>query len=120
MKWLLIVPLAAVLALPALVIWIGLLVREGFGWIADNHAKASESARDTAKATVVVSKVAMFWAWLVAPSGLTAMAAAMGLASTPVIVVAAPILIAVSGATVAVASALELYSKRRREKQQRK
>jgi hypothetical protein len=48
------------------------------------------------------------------------MAAAMGLASTPVIVVAAPILIAVSGATVAVASALELYSKRRREKQQRK
>jgi hypothetical protein len=72
LKWVLIGALAIVLAFPALVIWISILIREGVGWIADNRMKASEAARDAAKLTVVVSKVAMFWAWLAAPTGLTA------------------------------------------------
>jgi ABC-type transport system involved in multi-copper enzyme maturation permease subunit len=103
--------LVVVLILPAVVVWLVLLSRKGVAWIAGNHEKATEATRDVARGTIVVSKIAVLWAWLVAPTGLTAAAAAIGITSTPVIVLVAPYVVAVSGATLAISAALELFSK---------
>lgn len=115
LKTVALIVVAAVLLIPALAVWLALLFREGVAWIAGNHEKATETARDVARGTIVVSKVAILWSWLVAPTGLTAIAAAIGITSTPVIVVIAPFIVAFSGAALAVSAALELYSKRQRK-----
>lgn len=105
------VALVAALLLPAIVVWLVLLAREGVTWIAHNHERAAEATRDVARGTIVVSKLAILWAWLLAPTGLTAAAAAIGITSTPLIVLVAPYIVAVSGATLALSAALELFSK---------
>lgn len=119
LKTFVLIAIAAVLFFPAVLAWIFLLIREGVAWIGQNHERAAETARDVARGTVVVSKLAIFWAWLVAPTGLTAVAAATGITSTPVIVLVAPFLVALTGASLAVAAALELFSKRERTRSKR-
>lgn len=111
MRWLVIGPVAVLLFIPALIIWLVVLLRNGLKWISVNHTKASTATQDVAKGALVVSKVAMFWSWLVAPKGLIAVLASIGVVSTPWVVVVAPIVMAVSGAIIALAAALELYSK---------
>ena len=109
---------AALLLVPACIVWLTLLLKEGVQWISQNHEKANDKVRDVARSTLIASKVAVLWAWLVAPTGLTAAAAAIGITSTPAIVVLAPFFLALTGAAFAVSAAMELFSKRqkRREK----
>jgi hypothetical protein len=77
-------------------------------WPAKDHEKAAEVARDVDRGTVVVSKFALLWSWLAAPTCIAAAAAAIGITSTPVIVVIAPFIASLSGAA---SAALELFSK---------
>jgi len=116
LKAIALIAVAVVFLIPALAIWLLLLSRQGVNWIAENHEKATDTGRDVARGTIVVSKLAILWSWLVAPTGLTAIAAAIGITSTPVIVVVAPFIVAFSGAALAMSAALELYSKRQRKK----
>jgi hypothetical protein len=111
MRSLIIISIAALLFLPAMIVWLFVLLRNGLKWISVNHTKASTATQDVAKGALVVSKVAMFWSWLVAPKGLLAVLASIGVVSTPWVVVVAPIVMAVSGAIFALAAALDLYSK---------
>lgn len=109
-----VVLLASALVIPAAVLLSITLVWSWASWIDRNHEKAAETARDVAKGTFVVSKLALFWAWLVAPAGLAGVAAGVGITSAPLIVMLAPFIVAATGATMTVAAALELYSKWRR------
>jgi hypothetical protein len=76
-----------------------------------HHVQASEAARDVAKASRVAAGLATVWAWLVAPSGLTAVAGSAGIVSTPAIVLIAPWLIATAGGAYTVSAAIDLYRK---------
>ena len=104
----------AILFVPALVAIIAAAVWRAAIWVRGNHEKAAENARDAAKGAFIVTKLALFWSWLVAPSGLAALATTLGLTSAPFILLATPIIVAIAGATATVAAALELYSKWRK------
>lgn len=103
--------ITAVLFIPCLILMVCLLVLASLGWIDRNHAKVSESVRDTAKASKVIAAMGALWVWLVAPTGLAAIGASLGVVSTPLVVVLAPVLLAFAGAALTVSAALDLYSK---------
>ncbi|MCY4747513.1 hypothetical protein NYO99_21285 [Pelomonas sp. UHG3] len=106
----------ALLLIPALLIVVATTIWRAIDWIRGNHERAAENTRDAAKGALVVSKLAVFWSWLVAPTGMTAVATAIGVTSTPLIVLATPVVVAIAGATATVATALELYSKWRKRR----
>jgi hypothetical protein len=118
MKQIATIAIAAVLFIPCLVLLLilllALMVWKCVNWLNRNHEKASESMRDAAKASRVVAALAALWAWLLAPTGLAAVGASLGIASTSLIVVLAPVLLAIAGAALTVSTALELYSKWRK------
>jgi len=103
--------ITVVLLVPCLVLILCLLVWALVSWINRNHAKVSESVRDGARASKVVAALAALWAWLVAPTGLAAIGASLGIVSTPLVVALAPMLLAFAGAALTVSTALDLYSK---------
>ncbi|MBU0910160.1 MAG: hypothetical protein KKA54_13095 [Proteobacteria bacterium] len=100
--------LAAVLFLPCVLLLVILFI---WNLLDRNHKQASEAVRDVAKLSRVTAGLAMLWAWLVAPGGLTAVGASFGIVSLPWIVALAPVLVAVAGATYTISAALDLYSK---------
>ena len=102
---------AVILFLPALAVMLCLLVWRSVRLFNRHHAQVSESARDVAKASKVIAALAGLWAWLVAPTGLAAIGASLGIVSTPLVVVLAPALLALAGAAMTVSAALDLYSK---------
>jgi len=103
--------IAAVLVVPCLILMLCLFVWASVSWFNRNHVKVSESVRDGARASKVVAALAALWAWLVAPTGLAAIGASLGIVSTPLVVVLAPMLLAFAGAALTVSTALDLYSK---------
>lgn len=111
MKHIATIAIAVVLFIPCLILLLCLLVLEVVNWLNRNHEKASESVRDAAKASKVAAALATFWAWLVAPTGLAAIGASVGIVSTHLIVVLAPVLLAFAGAALTVSTAFDLYSK---------
>lgn len=105
------IALTVILFLPCLAAMVCLLVWAPVRLLNRNHAKVSESVRDAAKASKVVAALAGLWAWLVAPTGLAAAGASLGIVSTPLVVVLAPALLAFAGAAMTVSASLDLYSK---------
>lgn len=103
--------IAAVLVAPCLIVMLVLLLWGSVNWFNRNHVKVSESVRDGAKASKVVAALAALWAWLLAPTGLVAIGASLGIVNTPLVVILAPILMAFAGAALTVSTALDLYSK---------
>lgn len=74
----------------------------GLGKVDENHEQIADHADSLAKATRVAAGVAV--------------GVAVGLVSAPLIVTAAPILVAVAGGAITVSAAASLYSKARRKK----
>lgn len=77
--------------------------------IADFTDTAAKTTRIAAVLTVAGASVA-------APTGLGALGISLGLVSTPFIVTAAPVIVAIAGGATAVAAAVSLYSKYKRKK----
>jgi hypothetical protein len=103
--------IAAVLVVPCLIVMPVLLLWASVSWFNRNHVKVSESVRDGAKVSKVVAALAALWAWLLAPTGLVAIGASLGIVNTPLVVILAPMLMALAGAALTVSTALDLYSK---------
>ena len=82
----------------------------------DRAKKAADAADTAAKATRVIAAVAGAGASVLAPTGLSAVSIALGLASTPLIVTAVPILIAIAGGAAVVSAAASLHYKMKRKK----
>lgn len=82
----------------------------------DRAKKAADAADTAAKATRVIAAVAGAGASVLAPTGLSAVGVALGLVSTPLIVTAVPILVAIAGGAAVVSAAASLHSKMKRKK----
>ena len=82
----------------------------------DRAKKAADAADTAAKATRVMVAVAGAGASVLAPTGFSAVGVALGLVSTPLIVTAVPILVAIAGGAAVVSAAASLHYKMKRKK----
>lgn len=81
-----------------------------------NHSQLNVVAEEAVKATRTAAIISSAAAYSLAPTGLAALGAKVGLVSVPIIVVLAPQLGILAGAVVVVAYAISLYSKHRQRK----
>jgi Na+-transporting methylmalonyl-CoA/oxaloacetate decarboxylase gamma subunit len=81
-----------------------------------DHSQLNVVAEEAVKATRTAAIISSAAAYSLAPTGLAALGAKVGLVSVPIIVVLAPQLSILAGAVVVVAYAINLYSKHRRRK----
>lgn len=81
-----------------------------------DHSQLNVVAEEAVKATRTAAIISSAAAYSLAPTGLAALGAKVGLVSVPIIVVLAPQLGILAGAAVVVAYAISLYSKHRRRK----
>jgi hypothetical protein len=102
---------ALVLFIPCVLLLLLLLIWKLLQVANKNNEKVGESIRDVAKGNRVVAGLSALWAWIVAPTGLAAVGVKLGIVSPPLIVVIAPVLLAISGATLTMSAAVDLYSK---------
>ena len=103
--------MSALLFLPSLVILLLALAWKAGEWLHRNHEKAGETTREAAQVSKVIATIGTFWAWLVAPSGVAAIGASLGIVSTPFIVVLAPLLVAFAASVWTISAIIDLYSK---------
>ncbi|MNR38336.1 hypothetical protein D3C85_1564300 [compost metagenome] len=82
-----------------------------------DHNQLNDVADEVAKATRTAALVSSAAAYSVAPTGIAALGAKIGLVSVPLIVVIAPKLGILAGGVLAVSSVISLYSKYRRRKE---
>jgi hypothetical protein len=82
------------------------------------HDELADAAEDIASASRVAAAVSSAAAFFVAPVGLLAIGAALGIVSVPLIVKLAPILIALAVGAAALSAAAKLYAKSRRQRKQ--
>ncbi|VVN20297.1 hypothetical protein PS645_04266 [Pseudomonas fluorescens] len=81
-----------------------------------DHSQLNVVAEEAVKATRTAAIISSAAAYSLAPTGLAALGAKVGLVSVPIIVVLAPQLGILAGAVVVIAYAISLYSKHRRGK----
>ena len=103
--------MAVLLFLPSFFILLLALAWKAGEWLHRNHEKARKSTHEAAQVSKVIATIGTFWAWLVAPSGVAAIGASLGIVSTPFIVVLAPLLVAFAASVWTISAIIDLYSK---------
>ena len=81
------------------------------------HEKVAKRAEDIAMTTTIISAIVGIGATYAEPSGFYAIGVALGLASEPLIVTAAPIIASVATVTGVISSGAYFYSKWKNKRQ---
>ena len=81
------------------------------------HEKVAKRAEDIAMTTTIISAIVGISATYAEPSGFYAIGVALGLASEPLIVTAAPIIASVATVTGVISSGAYFYSKWKNKRQ---
>lgn len=117
--------LISLLVVSVIVLLVVAAIRRLFRWafrrdrkrLQIDHNQLNDVADEVSKATRTAALISSAAAYSVAPTGIAALGAKIGLVSVPLIVVLAPKLGIIAAGALAVSCAISLYSKHRRRKE---